>query len=553
MRWIKLNLDNAKGDFGEFANSVIYPISSAEYLLFSDRNVLDFIDSFSVFVPSLGYKMAYGAESSNLRNLYDSLPFRCMYVNEYVWLQIPTKTELNIQCEPITELPENLKPFIDTVGNINPLLIFIYYSKENVEIIKKFAQSGFLYRSIKDLYGNISQLKKEIGYLIKGYPEFFEFLIRLPDVNDNLSSSVTEIMYKLKRESELKPESRLYTKIKAVDIIISYPDKIILKKLVDKLNEIKTLQFDEHCEISLRAECFKVGIPERSIFIEELQRYDWVPRRTGYYIIVRITGEILPHKFIAYLEDLSKILYGQLKEIVGTDRKTLSIKVKRMKILLPKDRYETWTKLIKKYKLEVKLGSSRGEPRFKGYFWHLPLDMEFLLGVDLTASENSILDEAFVLTRIGVKLILDGYLHVGTELLTATQKAIGEDIDFIKTGKEPKYAELRMCIYNYFEDKTFKDIANLINQLLERSPPFSSYDLDLCERYYKINRKYLNYSKSNDFLSLGTFVKIKDRLINEPSINKIEKYGYILKSILRSTGINADTLEYLRDLSSFLE
>ena len=532
MRWIKLNLENAKGNFEEFTNSIIYPISSAEYLLFCDTNVLDFVESFSVFVP-LGYKMAHVGTSNNLRNLYDSLPFRCIYVNDCILLQISTKPEPNAKSETNIELPKNLKPFIDNDGNINPLLIFIDYSKEKVEFLKNIAQNGFPYSRVKDLNWNIGQFKKEVKHLINGYPRFFEILTHLPDAKDNFPEFVSNFLHKSKPKNEVKAESKLHAKINAVDFIISHPNKNIYDELVNKLNKIKPIPFDDNGKISLRAELLNPGT-------------------THHYIKVKVSGEILPDRFIAYLEDLNEILHTHLKNIIGTGGRTLSISVKRLKILLPLERYETLMKIIKSYKLEVKLGSLGRKPCFKGYFWYMPLDFEFLIGADLAASESSILDEAFVLTRIGTKLILDGNLYTGTELLNATQKAIEEDIDFIKNGKEPRYEELRAYIYKHSESKGFKNSADLGNILLGTSPPLSSYNLDLCKRYHEINRKYLNYSKSKDFLSLRTYVKLRNQLINESNIKKIDKYKFKAITILRSMNINTSTIEDLRDLSFIL-
>ena len=551
MRWIKSKLDNTKGNFEEFKNSIIYPISSAEYLLFCDTNVLDFVESFSVFVP-LGYKMAHVGISNNLRNLYDTLPFRCIYVNDCIWLQIQTKTEPNTKSETIIELPKNLKLFIDNDGNINPLLMFIDYSKEKVEFLKNIAQNGFPYSRVKDLNWNIGQFKKEVKHLINGYPRFFEILTRLPGAKDNFPEFVSNFMHKSKPESEVEAESKLHAKINAVDLIIRYPNKKIYAELVNKLNKIKPIPLDDNGKISLRAELLNPGT-------------------THNYLNVKVLGEILPDRFIAYLGDLNKMLHTHLKNIIEVFEKTtktsgdttnvdrdesvtrnggraLSIRVKRLKILLPVERYETLMTIIKSYKLEVKLGSLGRKPCFKGYFWYMPLDFEFLIGADLAASESSILDEAFVLTRIGTKLILDGNLYTGTELLIATQKAIEEDMDFIKNGKEPRYAELRAYIYKHSESKGFKNSADLGNILLGTSPPLSSYNLDLCKRYYEINRKYLNYSKSNDFLSLKTYVKLRNQLINESNPNKIDKYKFKTITILRTMNINTNTIEDLRDL-----
>jgi hypothetical protein len=559
MRWIKLNLDNTKGNFEEFTNSIIYPISSVEYLLFCDTNVLDFVESFSVFVP-LGYKMAHVGTSNNLRNLYDALPFRCISVNDCILLHISTNPEPNAKSETIIEVPENLKQFIDNDGNINPLLIFIDYSKEKVEFFKNIAQNGFPYSRVKDLNWNIGQFKKEVKHLINEYPRFFEILTRLPGAKDNFPKFVSDFMHKSKPESEVKAESNLHAKINAVDLIVRYPNKNIYDELVNKLNTIKPIPFEDNGEISLRTELLNPGT-------------------THNYINIKVSGEIQPDRFIAYLEDLNEILHTHLKNIIedfekntktsgdttkvdikesvtrskskssiGIGGRTPSITVKRLNILLPRERYETLRTIIKSYKLEVKLGSLGRNPCFKGHFRYLPLDFEFLIGADLAASESSILDEAFVLTRIGTKLILDGNLYTGTELLIATQKAIEEDIDFIKNGKEPRYAELRAYIYKHSGSKGFKNSADLGNILLGTSPPLSSYNLDLCKRYYEINRKYLNYSKSNDFLSLKTYVKLRNQLINESNIKKIDRYKFMAITILRTMNINTNTIEDLRDL-----
>lgn len=554
MRWIKLNLDNTKGNFEEFTNSIIYPISSAEYLLFCDTNVLDFVESFSVFVP-LGYKMAHVGTSNNLQNLYDTLPFRCIYVNDCIWLQIRTKPEPNAKSEINIEFPKNLKPFIDNEGNINPLLIFIDYSKEKVDFLKNIAQNGFPYSRVKDLDWNIGQFKKEVKHLINGYPRFCEILTRLPGAKDNFPEFVSDFMPKSKQESEVKTESKLHAKINAADLIIrylSYQNKDIHDELVNKLNKIKPIPLDDTGEISLRAELLNPGT-------------------TNPIITVKVSAEILPDRFIAYLEDLNEKLYMHLKNIIDDFEKTtktsgdttnvdrdesvtgnggraLSIRVKRLKILLPVERHETLRRIMKSYKLEVKLCSLGRNTCFSGYFRYLPLDFEFLIGRDIAASKSSILDEAFVLTRIGIKLIVDGNLHTGTELLIATQKAIEEDIDFIKNGKEPRYAELRAYSDRHSKAKGFKNSADLGNILLGTSPPLSSYNLDLCKRYYEINRKYLNYSESNDFLSLKTYVELRNQLINESNKKKIDRYKIMAITILRTMNINTNTMEDLRDL-----
>jgi hypothetical protein len=578
MSWINLNLDDAEVNLNEFTNAIIFPINSDEYLLFSDVNVFEFIEPFSVFIP-IGYKMAYTAKTSKLRNLYNSHVFRCMYVNRQVWLQIPPKFELKVQDETINELPEQLTQYLDTEKNVNPLLIFIHQTKEKVETLKKIAQIGFPYRLIigsgkkkiidERIYESLpypdyhiyNQFKKEINYLINKYPDFFRFLIYLPDVKDNFPKFVSETIHNFmsKRESELKTysESRLPTMINSVSVSVRHPDKIIREGLVEKINKLKTLPFEKNCEVSLSAKSYRVDIQERYMYSTVLERYYNIPRSTSYHVAVLMLGEIPPHKLIRYLEDFNKILNKYHKSIKKVDGRPLSIRVTKLKVMLPKENYEILTKLCKflvtNYKLEVKLGGLRGKPFFSGSPIYFPLNVVFLIGVDITANKRSMLDEAFVLTRIAVKLILDGHFHIGTELLTATRKAIEEDMDLIKSGKNPQYTELINCVNEYQEDRTIKGIAKLIDLLLGNSPPVTSSNLDLCEKYYKINETYLNYSKTEDFFSLKSFMKIRTRLINESDISKIHEYKQILKSILKSMRINLDSLDYLGDLLFLLE
>ena len=96
---------------------------------------------------------------------------------------------------------------------------------------------------------------------------------------------------------------------------------------------------------------------------------------------------------------------------------------------------------------------------------------------------------------------------------------------------------MRAYIDKHSKAKGLKNSADLGNILLGTSPPLSSYNLDLCKRYYKINKKYLNYSESNDFLSLRTYVELRNQLINESNIKKNDRYKLNAITILRSMNI----------------
>lgn len=179
------------------------------------------------------------------------------------------------------------------------------------------------------------------------------------------------------------------------------------------------------------------------------------------------------------------------------------------------------------------------------YPGYKPIDIRLPLGLDIFAATRDYasslsLQNADLLTNLAIRYILENKVDRGVNLLKATNKAIKEEITFLKTGEKPSFQELRNYIIRYNDE--------IVSRMLNRSPLFS-YDIEKLNNYYKINTEYLKLAcRKGDENPFIDFIKTVRIIQNTNNIRIVRYYEYKLEAYIKSLGIKE-----IYDLNNILE
>lgn len=540
----------------ELDSTLFFPIVGSEALLFHKSNVYSLFKSFPYFYP-LGHKFAHVTFPEKFEQLHEIILKRPKFVCiHHKRLFLPL--EFDIEGEEAEDTPPFVRDYLDYEGNINPMLMLIKHvdNPQTLGTLYKISKIGWPYKEIFDpdnkilnnkvyeLFPNTlsgiiySRFKKELSGLLEKYPNLFKILIGTDYFRKNIPAFYVEKI-ESKPEKIIKYNKHEKSKIGALFFTISSHEVSALRKLNEELQKENRIFLVDNREAKIKSKLVEgLKLPRSKIFDELFGRYEVIPERKISYIKLRMDTYFEIDKFKEFIS-LLRLWFDRIirrAEKDGNELGDKKVSLKGLRVLIHDDIWkEERSKielLIDKYYIFNTLSTVESEifPTYPGY---KPIDLRLPVGLNIFAGGGSSkssskllsLKDADLLTNLAVRYILDGKINRGLILLKATNEAIKEEIQFLRTGKKPRFQELQIYLQRY-EDK-------LVGRRLEHLPLFS-YDEQKLEKYRKANEKYLKLASEKGDKSPFVYFINTVRLIRKttnPRIIQDSEYklgGYII-------------------------